>query len=91
MLQSYEDDRDPLNRRFILIKELVKGKTLSEQVQDISQVDLACMIKNFTLALSSFGEYEPLGDAEFSEKNLLFKGQEGIQICDYLKVKLSFS
>ena len=30
LIQSYEDDRDPANRRFFLIKEMVKGKNLSE-------------------------------------------------------------
>ena len=91
LIQSYEDDRDPANRRFFLIKEMVKGKTLSEQVQHISQLDLACLIRNFAIALSSFGQYEPFRQTPFSENTIIFKGDEGLKICGSLNTKLDFS
>ena len=63
MIQAYEDDREADNRKFILIKEMVKGKTISERVHDISQIELACMIRNYATALSDLGEYQAFGDS----------------------------
>ena len=67
---------------------MVKGKTISERVHDISQIELACMIRNYATALSNLGEYQAFGDSEFSDKNVLFKGEEGLHICGYVRTKM---
>ena len=78
MIQCYEDDRDANNRKFILVKEMVKGQDLYGRMKDISQIELACMIRNYASALHSLGEYTPFRETMFTNKNVIFKGDYGL-------------
>ena len=52
-MEFYEDDRDPYNYKFIIVKEKLRGLSLEQNVKDMTKVELACIINQYAECLKS--------------------------------------
>ena len=54
IVEYYEDDRNPENYKFIIVKELVNGlQTLEKKVKDMTRMELACIINSYAKCLEN--------------------------------------